>query len=183
MNTAPNWTSLAWRGFASILFGVLSLSWPGMTLAVLTLLFGAYALVDGALALVTAFQRGKRPHRELLVADGLFGIVAGILTFVWPGLTLLALVIIIGVRFLFMGAVQIAASIRLRRSIPSPILYGIGGLASIALGIAAFVVPGITAYALVTMLAVYALVFGGVLLAHAVVIWRESPRAVPATLR
>jgi uncharacterized membrane protein HdeD (DUF308 family) len=183
MNTAPNWTSLAWRGFVSILFGVLALSWPGMTLAALILLFGAYAFVDGALALAVAMQRGRRPHRGLLVADGVFGIVAGVLTFIWPGLTLLALVILVGVRSLFMGAVQIAAAIRLRRSLPMPVLYGLGGVASIILAVAAFVVPGITAYALVTMLAVYSMIFGGILLALAVVIWRSTPHGVPATLR
>jgi uncharacterized membrane protein HdeD (DUF308 family) len=145
MITAPNWTSLAWRGFASILFGIVALSWPGMTLGALILLFGAYAFADGVLALVIASQRGRRAHRGLLVADGVFGVVAGVLTFVWPGLTLLALVILIGVRSLFMGAVQIAAALRLKRALPSPVLYGLGGLASIVLAIAAYVVPAITA--------------------------------------
>lgn len=184
---APNWTSLAWRGFASVLFGIVALAWPGMTLAALTLLFGAYAFADGVLALVVAIQRGRRPHRWLLVLDGILGIAAGVLTLLWPGITLLALILLIGIRSLLIGGFQIAAAIKLRRALPAPFLYALGGIASIMLGIFAFLWPGITAFALVTMLGIYSLVFGGLLLTLAIVVWRETRRerprqGIPATV-
>jgi uncharacterized membrane protein HdeD (DUF308 family) len=181
MITAPNWTSLAWRGFASVMFGIVALAWPGVTLGALTLLFGAYALADGVLALFVAMTRGRRRHRWLLVVDGLIGIGAGVLTFLWPGLTLLVLILMVGVRALLMGGAQIAAAVALRKSIPTSavFLYALGGLCSIGLGIVAFAVPGITALVLVTMLAVYSLIFGGVVLALSIALWRESRRALP----
>jgi uncharacterized membrane protein HdeD (DUF308 family) len=156
----PSWSSLLFRGIASILFGIIAFAWPGITLSALILLFGAYAFVDGVTALVVAVQRGARPHRWLLVVDGLFGIAAGVVTLFWPGITLLALVFVVGIRFVLSGVVEIATAIQLKDELEVPVLYGLGGVASIVLGILAFVVPGVTALVLVTMLAAFALVFG-----------------------
>jgi uncharacterized membrane protein HdeD (DUF308 family) len=158
------WPSLFFRGIASIAFGVIALAWPGITLAALTLLFGAYAFVDGIIALVVAVQRGARPHRWLLVVDGLLGIGAGVVTLLWPGLTLLALILLVGARFTVTGAFQIAAAIKLRHEMHAPVLYGLAGLASIAVGILTFIMPGLSALVLLTFLAVYAFIFGIVML-------------------
>jgi uncharacterized membrane protein HdeD (DUF308 family) len=165
--------SLAWRGIVSVVFGIVALAWPGVTLAALTFLYGIYAMVDGFFALIVAAQ-GKNPHRWLLVVDGLFGVGVGVVTLLWPGITLLVLVLMIGARFLIMGGLQIAAAIKLRKLIPSPILYGLGGLASLLLGVLTFVVPAVTALLLVTMLGVYSLFFGGVFLALGFVVWRAT---------
>jgi len=144
----PRWSSLAFRGLASIVFGILAFAWPGITLTALALLFGAYA----------------------------FG--AGIVTLFWPGITLLALVLIIGIRFIIMGAFQIAAAIRLHRELHTPVLYGLAGLASLVLGVLAFVVPQLTALVLVLMLGGYAFAFGIVLLALAFRM-RRVPHGIP----
>lgn len=170
--SSPNATSFAWRGLVSIVFGIVALAWPGVTLEILTLLFGAYAMADGVLALLVAARRGPHPHRWLLVVDGLLGLGVGVLTFVWPGITLLVLVVMIGIRFTLMGAMQIGASLRLRHLIPMPVLYAVGGIASVLVGVLAFIMPGLTAFALVLVLGVYALVFGGALVALSVLAWR-----------
>jgi uncharacterized membrane protein HdeD (DUF308 family) len=156
---APSWSSLAWRGFASIVFAIVALAWPGITLAALTLMFGAYALADGVLALTTAARR-QQPHRWLLVIDGLFGIAAGVLTLLVPGLTLLALLFVAGVRFLFMGGFQIALAVKMRKEVALAVLYALGGIAAIITGVLTFLVPGVTAFVLLTMLGAYAFVFG-----------------------
>ncbi len=160
----PKWSSLVFRGIVSILFGIVAFAWPGITLTALVLLFGAYAFVDGVSALVLAMHRGARPHRWLLVLDGLFGVAAGIVTLFWPGITLLALIFVIGIRFVLSGALEVATAIQLKDELRSPVLYGLAGVASIILGVLAFVLPGVTAIILVTMLAAYALVFGIMLL-------------------
>jgi uncharacterized membrane protein HdeD (DUF308 family) len=170
--------SLAWRGIISVIFGVVALAWPGVTLAALTLLYGAYAMADGVFALIVAAQ-GKHDHRWLLVVDGLLGIGVGVVTMFWPGITMLVLIFMIGARFLLMGGLQIAAAIKMRKLIPTPILYGLGGLCSVILGALAFVLPGLTAVALVTMLGVYSLFFGAAFLALGFVFWRRSRRGTP----
>ena len=89
---ARNWWIIALRGAAAIIFGILTFITPGVTLAVLVLFFGAYALSDGILNLVAVFRRreGERPWWALL-AEGLVSIAAGVVTFLAPGLTALAL--------------------------------------------------------------------------------------------
>jgi uncharacterized membrane protein HdeD (DUF308 family) len=49
-----SWKVLALRGLAGVLFGVIALLWPSITLVALVLLFGGYAMVDGLLALAAA---------------------------------------------------------------------------------------------------------------------------------
>src|ERR1700752_2258485 len=84
-----HWWVVALRGLAAIMFGILTFIWPGISLAVLILFFGAYAIVDGVLALYAATQsRGEHVAAPLL--EGLVGIGAGLVAFFWPGVTALA---------------------------------------------------------------------------------------------
>ena len=174
-----NWSTLVLRGVASIIFGVIAFAWPGITLVALTILFGAFSFADGVLALVFAVQRGKRAHRWLLVLDGLVGIGIGVVTLFWPAITMLMLIFLVGLRFIIMGALQLVFARWLRDQVKSQVLYAIGGAASLLLGILAFVTPGITAFVLVTMLGVFAFVFGIVNLVLAFRLRRAIHRRVP----
>src|SRR2546421_644141 len=94
---AKCWWLVLLRGIAGIVFGILAFAWPGLTLAVLILLYGAYALVDGVIALIAAFTGAAKPVPTWwLVVVGLFGILAGLVTFLWPGITALVLIFFIG---------------------------------------------------------------------------------------
>jgi uncharacterized membrane protein HdeD (DUF308 family) len=156
----PKWSSLVLRGAASIFFGVLALAWPGATLGVATILFGIYSMADGVFAFVTASRSGEDRQRWLLVFDGVVCLAAGVVTLLWPGITLFALIILVGARAIVAGGFQIGAAWEMRRALPSAVLYGVGGLASIAFGLLTFFVPAISAYVLVTMLGVFCIVFG-----------------------
>lgn len=161
---ARNWWMLAVRGAAAILFGIGAFVWPGLTLSVLVLLFGAYALVDGVFALVAGvIDRGGQRWWVLLL-EGLAGIVVGVLTFLWPGVTALVLLWLIAAWALITGAFEIAAAVRLRKEIEHEWSLGLAGLASLIFGALLFAMPGAGALALVWMIGAYALVFGALLL-------------------
>ena len=83
-----SWWALALRGLAAILFGILAFIWPGITLTALVFLFGAYALVDGAFAIVAGIRTTKENKRWwLLLIEGILSVFAGVLAFVVPAIT------------------------------------------------------------------------------------------------
>src|SRR4026207_159607 len=102
---AKSWWVLLLRGIAAIVFGVLAFAWPGLTLVTLVLLYGAFALVDGVLSLIAAFSGSAKPIPTWwLIVVGLLGIGAGVVTFLWPGITAVPLVVFIGARLLVHGS-------------------------------------------------------------------------------
>jgi uncharacterized membrane protein HdeD (DUF308 family) len=160
-----NWWALALRGVAGILFGIITFVWPGISLAALVFLWGAYAFADGVLAIVTAVRRRGADRWWLLLLQGIVGIGAGVVTWLWPGITALALLAVIAAWALMGGALQIAAAIRLRKVISGEWLLALGGVLSIALGVMLLVFPGPGALAVVIWIGAYAFVFGILLLA------------------
>lgn len=163
---AERWWTLVVRGIAAILFGVLALFVPGSSLFALVLLWGAYALVEGAFNLALAFRRaGSGRTWGWFVLEGLLSVGAGVLTFLWPAITAMILVTIIGLWGVFTGVVEIVAAIRLRRVIENEWLLVTSGVLSLAFGVLLFVFPGPGALALVWLIGAYALVFGGLLVA------------------
>jgi uncharacterized membrane protein HdeD (DUF308 family) len=158
-----HWWAFVLRGVAAVVFGVLAFAWPGLTLTVLVLFWGAYALVDGVLALVSAF-RTQHDHRWGLLLEGIVGVAAGLVTFLYPGLTALVLVYIIAVWALITGALELYAAYRLRRVVHNEVWLILGGFASLLFGLALLVAPGAGAIALVWLIAVYAVIFGVLLI-------------------
>jgi uncharacterized membrane protein HdeD (DUF308 family) len=162
-----NWWVLAVRGALAVLFGLLALIWPGITVLALVLLFGAYALVDGVMALYTAlFDRGRPGGRGggWLVLEGVAGVLAAIGAVVWPGITALVLLYLIAAWALVTGVAEIVAAIRLRREIEGEWLMILSGALSILFGLLAFLFPGAGALAVVWLIATYAIAFGVVML-------------------
>src|SRR5258706_9648237 len=105
------------RGVAAIVFGLLALAWPSLTVLVLTVLFGAYALVNGAFTLGAATGRGQPGAlRTLLVLTGLLGLLAGVVTLVWPTITTLALTVVIGAWAIATGLLDVWTAVRHRGS-------------------------------------------------------------------
>ncbi|MFO0590556.1 MAG: HdeD family acid-resistance protein [Polyangiaceae bacterium] len=164
---ARNWWVLLLRGVLALALGILAFAWPGMTLFVLVALFGAYMLVDGVAAIalgVGARHEGRNWWEMALV--GALGIAAGVVAFFWPGITALALVVIIGVAAIVRGVVEIGAAIRLRRLIEHEWLLGLAGVVSIAFGVLLLMRPGIGMLALLWWFGIWAMVFGVVAIAQ-----------------
>lgn len=160
-----NWWALALRGLAAILFGLLALLVPGLTLGVLVTLFALYALVDGALALlVGARARQADPHARLLAGVGVAGVAVGTVTLLWPGITAFVLLLLVAAWALATGALQLAVAAHLRRAGHGDWLLGVAGLLALALGLGVIVFPAVGASGFVWWLAAFALAFGGMLL-------------------
>jgi uncharacterized membrane protein HdeD (DUF308 family) len=159
---ADNWWLLLLRGIAAIAFGALAFMWPGITLLTLIFLWGAYAIADGVLALWAAIsgQTGQMGSRLWLAVVGIAGLIAGLLAFVWPGITALVLLMFIAGWAIAIGALQIWGAIELRKEIEGEWLLILSGLLSVAFGVVLFAWPGAGALAVVWLIGWYAILAG-----------------------
>jgi uncharacterized membrane protein HdeD (DUF308 family) len=155
-----SWTTVV-QGLLAIVFGVVLLLWPRITLITLIYLFAAYALVDGMLALA-----GFLSHRQVAdrgwwgIGSGLLGIGIGLVTLFWPSLTALVLLYLIAARAIFLGVLQILDTLRWRQQIQGEWLPILGGVLGVAFGLIAFVMPRTGALALLWLIALYAIGMG-----------------------
>jgi uncharacterized membrane protein HdeD (DUF308 family) len=157
-----NWWVLLVRGIFAVLFGLLAFTMPGLTLFTLVILYGAYALADGVTAVWLAFAGRHEDGRmwwQMLVI-GLLGIAAGIVTFLWPGVTALVLLVVIACWAIVRGVFEVAAAIRLRRVIEHEWMLAAAGVLSILFGIVLLARPGAGALALIWVIGAFALIWG-----------------------
>ena len=166
-----NVRSLVIRGLAATAFGLLTLVWPGLTLLVLVILFGAYALVDGIsdLLVLMRHRRDERGARTLSLVIAIVSIGAGIITLLWPDITALALLLVIAGWALATGVLHLVAAFRLRRHINNEWLYVLNGIVALMLGVILVITPGEGALGITWVIGWLALLRGVLLLALA---WR-----------
>ena len=163
---AKYWWLLVLRGLLAILFGLTAFLWPGLTLLVLVIMFGIYAVADGVVAIITGLTRARNTSRWwVFLLEGLVDIAAGVVALIWPGLATAVLLGVIAGWAIITGVFEIAAAIRLRREINNEWLLMLGGLLSIVFGILLVLRPGAAGLALMWMMGAYAVVFGVVLIA------------------
>lgn len=166
LSLAQNWWVLALRGLFAIIFGILALVWPGLTLGALVLIFGAYAIIDGVTAVIAAVRgRGMSGQWGLLLLIGLIGLVAGIVAILLPGLTLLALVYVAASWAVIIGILQIIAAIQLRKEIDNEWWLALSGVASIALGVLLAVWPSVALATAAVLIGIFAIISGVLLVA------------------
>ena len=118
-----SWKRLAVHGVAAVLFGLATLVWPDVTLWALVVLWGAFAFVDGITALSAAITDPLLLHRGWVAFWGVTGIAAGIVTFVWPSITAVALLVVIATWSLLVGGSQIAFAIRARKQVSGRMVH------------------------------------------------------------
>jgi uncharacterized membrane protein HdeD (DUF308 family) len=154
---------------AALAFGFLTLLWPGLSIGVLVLLWGFYALFDGVALLTAVLMRapGTQAHRGFLTIEGLAGVAAGVVTLVWPGITALVLLYVIAAWAAIIGATEVAAAVRRRAGIGHHWLLGLGGVLLIAFAVSLVVAPVAGALAITWLIGWWAIVFGAISLAAA----------------
>ena len=154
------------RGIVGIIFGLVAFAWPAITIAALIVIFGLYAVIDGITNVFLGVSRRAGLGRSWAAAiQGVIGIVAGVLTFIWPTVTALALVIFIGAWAIVTGLFEITAAIKLRKEIEGEWLLALSGLLSVVFGVLVFAFPGAGAVGIAWVLGAYAMAAGIVLVA------------------
>ena len=163
-----NWWLMLLRGLAAIGFGILVFAKPGVSLQVLVYLFGVYVLVEGILGVSLAVQaRNTIDSWGVLLLWGLLGVTVGILAFIKPDITALALLFYIALWAIATGVLEIAVAVRLRELITNEWLLILAGVASVAFGVLLIARPDAGALAVLSLIGAYAIVFGVLVLIFA----------------
>lgn len=157
---ANRWWVFLIRGIAAIVLGVLAFLWPGLTLITLTIVFGAYAFVDGIFALAAALGGLGGSRWWALLLEGIVGLVVAFL--VWEQPVMSAAFLIYGVAFwaILTGVMEIVGGLQMRELIDNEWLYVIGGVLSIVFGLLIFRNPIAGGLTIAWLIGGYAILFG-----------------------
>jgi uncharacterized membrane protein HdeD (DUF308 family) len=164
------------RGVCAIAFGLLAWLWPGVTLNVLVLLWAGYALADGILAFAGAFSGSSPTPWWALLITGIVSLGAAAFAVLFPGLTAIGLLYVIGFWAIVTGVLEIVAAVQLRREIEGEFWLGLAGFASILFGVLLIARPGVGALAVMWLIGTYAIAFGVLLVAHGLHVKSLTPQ-------
>jgi uncharacterized membrane protein HdeD (DUF308 family) len=155
---------LLFRGILAILFGILAIAWPGITLIALVYLFGAYAFIDGVVEVVAALRHTKEQGWGLLLVEGIVSVLAGVVAFAYPGITALVFLYLLAAWAVVTGITEIVAAFSLPLGASREWLLGLAGVASILFGILIAFQPKSGLLIVVWLIGIYAVVFGALLI-------------------
>jgi uncharacterized membrane protein HdeD (DUF308 family) len=177
------WPLLAVRALLALVFGVLTIAWPGVTLFVLVVLFGAWCLVDGVSRLVGLIRAGREnPRRTAEIVGAVSSIGIGALTLVWPGVTAVALTLLVAAWAILIGVTEVATAIRWRKVLTGEWVLILAGVVSVLFGIVLALAPVPGALSLSLLVGFYAIVYAGVLTVLALRVRRWEHGDAPAMM-
>ena len=172
-----NWWAFLLRGIVAVVFGLIAIFMPVAAFLSLVFVFGAFALVDGIFTIVSAFtSNAKSENWWWLIFEGLFGILIGVLTIVQPAAMSEAWLLLIAAWAIVTGILEIITAIRLRKEITGEFWLILGGLISVAFGVFVAAAPIAGAFAVGTIIGIYALVFGVLLIMLALRLRKHAAR-------
>ncbi len=153
-------TMFLFRGIVAVLFGILTLIWPKITLVVLVLLFGIFAVVSGITAVAAALRNTREQGWGLLLFEGIVGILAGVVALVWPGITALAFLYLLAAWAIITGILEFIAPLSFPMSGGRAVLMVLAGVVSVVFGVLIAFQPASGLLAVVWLIGIYAIVIG-----------------------
>ena len=178
---ANNWWAVALRGIVAILFGIAAFAMPFVTMLSLVVVFAAFSFVDGVFGIIMSVRGARKGERWIwLLLSGILGIVASAVAVLWPGITVLAFVILVAAWALVSGTFMLISAFRLKID-HGRVWLVIGGIASIVFGILLVISPFIGALVLTFWTGAHALVLGATLLVLAYKL-RSQRTGLPSNL-
>ena len=160
------WWSFVVRGFVAVLFGLFVISWPSLSLDLMVLTFGIFALLQGISSIAPGLSKlGGRIY--FLLIEGVVGILAGVLTFLgpgigrmlWPEVAAMTLLVFIALWALITGIAEIIGSFRLPGEIKGKWAITLSGFDCLLLGLVLLLRSGLGAVGNASVIGLSAIVF------------------------
>lgn len=173
------WWLVLLRGVLAILFGLVALFTPGTALLAIVFVFGAYAILDGITAIVAGIRhRGAESHWVWHLVQGVVSVIAGVVAFAWPGVTVLALLFVIAFWSIVNGIAEIMESFAMRKRGSGTWGWMLAaGIVSVLFGIVLVIQPGAALITLLWFVGAYAVIFGVI-----IVVWAFRLRGAVRTV-
>jgi len=170
-----NWWMMVVRGGLAAAFGLCILGWPNVTLWLIVVLFGFYAIVDGLWA-IAAGLRASRPRFAAwpVMLEGAVSVVLGLIALGWPFVSREFVYVLVGWGLLT-GVLEIIGAARLPREAAGHWFLATGGASSLFLALLVFSLPHASLDVVATIIGAYAIVFGVAVLLAAVRFHCERP--------
>jgi uncharacterized membrane protein HdeD (DUF308 family) len=162
------WWVFALRGLIAIAFGLAALVWPALTLGVMVLLFGLFALFEGGLTIVTSFGKGDEKGGWTFLLEGGAGILvcvivllgSGLGSLLWPQVAAVMIVYYIGGWAILSGLFKTITAVRIRTEVKGEWVLGASGLISILVGLILILRPGAGVLAVAWLIGILAIILG-----------------------
>ena len=148
------------RGIAAIVFGVLTLFWPKLTVLALVILFGIFAIISGITVVAAALQNREEHGWGVLLFEGILWLLVGVVALIWPGVTALSFLYLLAAWAIITGILELVAPLSFTMSGGRGVLMALSGLVSIVFGIVIAVQPASGLLAVVWLIGIYAIVIG-----------------------
>jgi uncharacterized membrane protein HdeD (DUF308 family) len=157
--------AVALRGILAVIFGVIAIRSPDIAASAFVIVFAIYAFADGVFDFFLAAQLGRAGQRwGWYLVEGIASIAVGVIALAYPAVTLLAAVLLIGIRAIAVGVFELVGAFSWE-GLESRWLLGITGVVSILFGVLLLASPATGGLALLWTIGVYAIVFGTMLFA------------------
>lgn len=156
------WGLVLFRGILAVVFGLLAFFFPAVILGFFVFLAGLFFIIDGISVFVLGLGSGadnRKPSGPLII-EGIIGVLIGLLFFIVPRISILAVALLFVVWFIAIGILRVIAAVRLRRQINNEWVLIIGGVASILVGLLLLFSPIIGILVLIQLIGIYVFIVG-----------------------
>jgi uncharacterized membrane protein HdeD (DUF308 family) len=162
------WWVFSLRGLITMAFGLAVLAWPALTLGVMVLLFGLFALFEGGLTIVTSFGKGEEKCGWTILFEGVAGLLVCVIvllgsslgSLLWPQVAAVMVVYYIGGWAILSGLFRTITALRIRTEVKGEWVLGASGLISILVGLILILRPGAGVLAVAWLIGILAVILG-----------------------
>lgn len=160
------WSVVLVRGVIAILFGIVAVIWPGITVWALVIVFGIYTLVDGIMLATHAIRdRAQLKSWGVLLASGAVSIAVGLIAMFWPKITTVALLYVIAFYAIVFGVLGMLSAASHRKSVNSGWGWPFAAsTVSVIFGLILVIFPNTSILSLAVLAGIWAIIFGVLML-------------------
>jgi uncharacterized membrane protein HdeD (DUF308 family) len=167
---------LIWRGILAVVVGVIAVAWPGITIWAFVILFAVYAFLSAGMEAARAFRSETAGPVAGHLVLALLNAAAGVVALAWPGITALALALVVAVWAFIIGFLELYLAFSAGETAGERALLGLTGLISVALGVVFAIQPDVAAVTIAEVYGRFCIVSG----VSTLVIGANLRRAAPS---